>query len=335
MDNSFAYQPATERYERMQYKYCGRSGLKLPLISLGLWHNFGSVDDFTMATDMIKYAFDHGITHFDLANNYGPVPGSAETNFGRILRENFQGYRDEMIISSKAGHEMWAGPYGGNSSRKNLMASIDQSLRRTGLEYFDIFYTHRYDGVTPVEETIQALIDIVKRGKALYIGISKYPPEQARIAYEMLAKAGVPCLISQYRYSMFDRAVEAEILPFAAASGFIAFSPLAQGLLTDKYLNGIPEHSRAARSSGFLQRSQVTPEKIEAARQLNEIAHRRGQTLAEMALAWVLRDERMTSVIVGASSVNQLADNLKALEHLEFTSEELAEIEQILSRMIL
>ena len=333
MDNSFAYQPATERYERMLYKYCGRSGLKLPLISLGLWHNFGSVDDFTMATDMIKYAFDHGITHFDLANNYGPVPGSAETNFGRILRENFQGYRDEMIISSKAGHEMWAGPYGGNS----LMASIDQSLRRTGLEYFDIFYTHRYDGVTPVEETIQALIDIVKRGKALYIGISKYPPEQARIAYEMLAKAGVPCLISQYRYSMFDRAVEAEILPFAAASGsgFIAFSPLAQGLLTDKYLNGIPEHSRAARSSGFLQRSQVTPEKIEAARQLNEIAHRRGQTLAEMALAWVLRDERMTSVIVGASSVNQLADNLKALEHLEFTSEELAEIEQILSRMIL
>ena len=331
MDNSFAYQPATERYERMQYKYCGRSGLKLPLISLGLWHNFGSVDDFTMATDMIKYAFDHGITHFDLANNYGPVPGSAETNFGRILRENFQGYRDEMIISSKAGHEMWAGPYGGNSSRKNLMASIDQSLRRTGLEYFDIFYTHRYDGATPVEETIQALIDIVKRGKALYIGISKYPPEQARIAYEMLAKAGVPCLISQYRYSMFDRAVEAEILPFAAASGsgFIAFSPLAQGLLTDKYLNGIPEHSRAARSSGFLQRSQVTPEK------LNEIAHRRGQTLAEMALAWVLRDERMTSVIVGASSVNQLADNLKALEHLEFTSEELAEIEQILSRMIL
>lgn len=337
MDNSFAYQPATERYERMQYKYCGRSGLKLPLISLGLWHNFGSVDDFTMATDMIKYAFDHGITHFDLANNYGPVPGSAETNFGRILRENFQGYRDEMIISSKAGHEMWAGPYGGNSSRKNLLASIDQSLRRTGLEYFDIFYTHRYDGVTPVEETIQALIDIVKRGKALYIGISKYPPEQARIAYEMLAKAGVPCLISQYRYSMFDRAVEAEILPFAAASGsgFIAFSPLAQGLLTDKYLNGIPEHSRAARSSGFLQRSQVTPEKIEAARQLNEIAHRRGQMLAEMALAWVLRDERMTSVIVGVSSVNQLADNLKALEHLEFTSEELAEIEQILSRMIL
>ena len=228
---------------------------------------------------------------------------------------------------------MWAGPYGGNSSRKNLMASIDQSLRRTGLEYFDIFYSHRYDGVTPVEETIQTLIDIVRQGKALYIGISKYPPQQARFAYEMMAKAGVPCLISQYRYSMFDRAVEAENLPLAAeyGSGFIAFSPLAQGLLTDRYLNGVPEGSRAARSSTFLPRSQVTPEKVEVARQLNEIARRRGQTLAEMALAWVLRDERMTSVIVGASSVNQLADNLQALNHLEFTAEELNEIEQILS----
>ena len=310
MENSFSYQPAADRYEQMPYTYCGKSGLQLPLISLGLWHNFGSVDNFNVATDMIKYAFDHGVTHFDLANNYGPAPGSAEVNFGRILKENFQGYRDEMIISSKAGHDMWAGPYGGNSSRKNLMASIDQSLCRTGLEYFDIFYSHRYDGVTPVEETIQTLIDIVKQGKALYIGISKYPPEQARVAYEMMAKAGVPCLISQYRYSMFDRAVEAESLPLAAeyGSGFIAFSPLAQGLLTDKYLNGIPE----------------------AARQLNEIARRRGQTLAEMALAWVLKDERMTSVIVGASSVNQLADNLKALEHLEFTADELKEIEQIL-----
>lgn len=332
MENSFSYQPAADRYEQMPYKYCGKSGLRLPLISLGLWHNFGSVDNFKVATDMIKYAFDHGVTHFDLANNYGPAPGSAEVNFGRILKENFQGYRDEMIISSKAGHDMWAGPYGGNSSRKNLMASIDQSLRRTGLEYFDIFYSHRYDGVTPVEETIQTLIDIVKQGKALYIGISKYPPKQARVAYEMMAKAGVPCLISQYRYSMFDRTVEAESLPLAAeyGSGFIAFSPLAQGLLTDKYLNGIPENSRAARPSGFLQQSQVTREKVEAARQLNEIARRRGQTLAEMALAWVLKDERMTSVIVGASSVNQLADNLKALEHLEFTTDELKEIEQIL-----
>ena len=315
MDYPLNNQPATDRYDRMQYKYCGKSGLQLPLISLGLWHNFGSVDNFSVATDMIKYAFDHGITHFDLANNYGPVPGSAETNFGRILKENFQGYRDEMIISSKAGHDMWAGPYGGNSSRKNLMASIDQSLRRTGLEYFDIFYSHRYDGVTPVEETIQTLIDIVKQGKALYIGISKYPPQQARIAYEMMTKAGVPCLISQYRYSMFDRAVEAESLPLAAeyGSGFIAFSPLAQGLLT--------------------QRSQVTPEKVEAARQLNEIARHRGQTLAEMALAWVLRDERMTSVIVGASSVNQLADNLQALNQLEFTAEELNGIERILCKV--
>ena len=332
MNHPTNYQPASDRYDRMQYKYCGKSGLQLPLISLGLWHNFGSVDDFDVATDMIKYAFDNGITHFDLANNYGPAPGSAETNFGRILKEHFSGYRDEMIISSKAGHEMWTGPYGGNSSRKNLMASIDQSLRRTGLEYFDIFYTHRYDGVTPVEETIQALIDMVKQGKTLYVGISKYPPLQARIAYEMLAKAGVPCLISQYRYSMFDRAVETESLPLAAeyGSGFIAFSPLAQGLLTDKYLNGIPEHSRAARSTGFLQQSQVTPEKVEAARQLNAIALRRGQTLAEMALAWVLRDERMTSVIVGASSVKQLADNLHALDNLTFTTDELEEIEQIL-----
>lgn len=332
MEYISTYQPATDRYERMQYKYCGKSGLQLPLISLGLWHNFGSVDDFGVATDMIKYAFDQGITHFDLANNYGPVFGSAEINFGRILKEHFSGYRDEMIISSKAGHEMWEGPYGGNSSRKNLMASIDQSLRRTGLEYFDIFYTHRYDGVTPVEETIQTLIDIVKQGKALYIGISKYPPQQARIAYEMMAKAGVPCLISQYRYSMFDRAVETDSLSLAAeyGSGFIAFSPLAQGLLTDKYLKGIPEHSRAARSTGFLQSSQVTPEKVEIARQLNEIALRRGQTLAEMALAWVLKDERMTSVIVGASSVKQLADNLHALDHLEFTSKELEEIGQIL-----
>ena len=333
MNQPSNYQPAPERYGRMQYKYCGKSGLQFPLISLGLWHNFGSVDDFNVATDMIKYAFDQGITHFDLANNYGPLPGSAETNFGRILKEHFSGYRDEMIISSKAGHEMWAGPYGGNSSRKNLMASIDQSLRRTGLEYFDIFYTHRYDGITPVEETIQTLIDIVKQGKALYIGLSKYPPHQARIAYEMMAQAGVPCLISQYRYSMFDRAVEAENLPLAAefGSGFIAFSPLAQGLLTDKYLHGIPEHSRAARSSGFLQLSQVTTEKVEIARKLNEIAARRGQTLAEMALAWVLKDERITSVIVGASSVKQLADNLHSLDCLEFTAEELKEIECLIA----
>ena len=328
------HQPSTDRYDKMQYTYCGNSGLLLPRISLGLWHNFGSVDDFGVATDMIKYAFDNGVTHFDLANNYGPEPGSAETNFGRILKENFQGYRDEMIISSKAGHSMWAGPYGDGSSRKNLMASIDQSLRRTGLEYFDIFYSHRYDGVTPVEETIQTLIDIVKQGKALYIGISKYPPAQARQAYEMMKAAGVPCLISQYRYSMFDRAIESETLPLAAeyGSGMIAFSPLAQGLLTDKYLHGIPENSRAARSTGFLQLSQVTDDKIQKAMQLNQLAARRGQTLAEMALAWVLKDERMTSVIVGASSVRQLAANLHTLENLSFSAEELAEIETILNK---
>ena len=293
------YQPSVERYDRMQYKNCGNSGLLLPRISLGLWHNFGSVDDFGIASDMIKYAFDNGVTHFDLANNYGPVPGSAETNFGKILKENFQGYRDEMIISSKAGHEMWAGPY---------------------------------DGVTPVEETVQALIDMVKQGKTLYIGISKYPPEKARVAYEMMKAAGTPCLISQYRYSMFDRAVEAESLALAAqyGSGFIAFSPLAQGLLTDKYLHGIPENSRAARATGFLKADQVTADKVRKAARLNEIAVRRGQTLAEMALAWVLRDERMTSVIVGASSVKQLNDNLHALENLAFLNDELAEIEGIL-----
>ena len=326
------YQPSEDRYNKMQYKYCGNSGLLLPRISLGLWHNFGSVDDFDTATDMIKYAFDHGVTHFDLANNYGPVPGSAESNFGKILKQDFQAHRDEMIISSKAGHDMWAGPYGDGSSRKNLMASIDQSLRRTGLEYFDIFYSHRYDGVTPVEETIQTLIDIVKQGKALYAGISKYPPEQARIAYEMMKAAGVPCLISQYKYNMFDRTIEAETLQLAASygSGMIAFSPLAQGLLTDRYLNGIPENSRAARPTGFLQLSEVPEKYVAKAHKLNELAAARKQTLAQMALAWVLKDERMTSVIVGASSVEQLAGNLRALDNLTFTGEELLTISSIL-----
>ena len=326
------YQPSEDRYNKMQYKYCGNSGLLLPRISLGLWHNFGSVDDFDTATDMIKYAFDHGVTHFDLANNYGPVPGSAESNFGKILKQDFQAHRDEMIISSKAGHDMWAGPYGDGSSRKNLMASIDQSLRRTGLEYSDIFYSHRYDGVTPVEETIQTLIDIVKQGKALYAGISKYPPEQARIAYEMMKAAGVPCLISQYKYNMFDRTIEAKTLQLAASygSGMIAFSPLAQGLLTDRYLNGIPENSRAARSTGFLQLSEVTEKYVAKAHKLNELAAARKQTLAQMALAWVLKDERMTSVIVGASSVEQLAGNLRALDNLTFTKEELLTIASIL-----
>ena len=320
-----------DRYERMTYARCGTSGLLLPRISLGLWHNFGDVDDFDVATDMICHAFDHGITHFDLANNYGPSPGSAEVNFGRIFRKHLSGHRDEIIVSSKAGHLMWEGPYGDGSSRKNLMASLDQSLKRTGLEYFDIFYSHRYDGFTPVEETAQALTDMVRQGKALYVGISKYPPKQAKQMYDLLRKAGTPCLISQYRYSMFERTPEQENIALAAqeGSGFIAFSPLAQGLLTNKYLHGIPEHSRATRGV-FLKAEQITPEKLSIIRQLNELAATRGQSLAQMALAWVLRDERVTSVIIGASSVKQLSDNLQTINRLGFTPEELETIDKIL-----
>ena len=317
----------------MQYKYCGHSGVQLPKLSLGLWHNFGSVDDFGVATDMVVKAFDAGICHFDLANNYGPVPGSAETNFGRILKNELDGHRDEMFISSKAGHDMWNGVYGTGSSRKNLIASCDQSLKRTGLEYFDVFYSHRYDGVTPVEETMQALIDIVRQGKALYVGISKYPPEQQALAYSILKEAKVPCLLSQYRCSMFDLKAKRNNFQLAAdnGSGIICFSPLAQGLLTGKYDNGIPEGSRAARSTGFLQTSQVTPERIEAARQLGAIAKQRGQSLAQMALAWVLNDERVTSGIIGTSSVAQLENNLNTLDNLTFTEEELQTIDNIIN----
>lgn len=316
----------------MEYKFCGNSGLQLPKISLGLWHNFGSVDNFENATAMILHAWENGVTHFDLANNYGPVPGSAETNFGKILKNHLASHRDEMLISSKAGHDMWPGPYGDGSSRKNLIASCNQSLKRTGLEYFDIFYSHRYDGVTPVEETMQALIDIVHQGKALYVGISKYPPALQQKCYDILAEAHVPCLISQYPYSMFNRIVETDTIEIAAknGSGFICFSPLAQGLLTEKYLKGIPQDSRAAKSTGFLQVNEVTPERVEAARKLKDIAERRGQTLPQMALAWILRDNRITSVIVGASSVKQLDNNLHALDNLTFTTEDLAEIEDIL-----
>ena len=316
----------------MEYKFCGYSGLQLPKISLGLWHNFGSVDNFENATAMILHAWENGVTHFDLANNYGPVPGSAETNFGKILKNHLASHRDEMLVSSKAGHDMWPGPYGDGSSRKNLIASCNQSLKRTGLEYFDIFYSHRYDGVTPVEETMQALIDIVHQGKALYVGISKYPPALQQKCYDILAEAHVPCLISQYPYSMFNRIVETDTIEIAAknGSGFICFSPLAQGLLTEKYLKGIPQDSRAAKSTGFLQVNEVTPERVEAARKLKDIAERRGQTLPQMALAWILRDNRITSVIVGASSVKQLDNNLHALDNLTFTTEDLAEIEDIL-----
>lgn len=317
----------------MLYRRCGRSGIELPVISLGLWHNFGDVDDFSTARDMLLTAFDSGICHFDLANNYGPSPGSAEVTFGKVLKDDLAAHRDEMFISSKAGHDMWPGVYGGNSSRKNLIASCDASLRRTGLEYFDVFYSHRYDGVTPVEETMQALIDVVRSGKALYAGISKYPPKEQEYAYRLLAAAKVPCLVSQYRYSMFDTASARENFGLAAAngSGITVFSPLAQGLLTDKYLHGIPADSRAAKSTGYLQLSEVTDDTVSRARRLNEIAARRGQTLAQMALAWILTDERVTSVIIGASSVTQLKANLRAVDNLAFTPDELHLIDSIIS----
>lgn len=317
----------------MLYRRCGRSGIELPVISLGLWHNFGDVDDFSTSRDMLLTAFDSGICHFDLANNYGPSPGSAEITFGKVLRDDLAAHRDEMFISSKAGHDMWPGVYGGNSSRKNLIASCDASLRRTGLEYFDVFYSHRYDGVTPVEETMQALIDIVRSGKALYAGISKYPPKEQEYAYRLLAEAKVPCLVCQYRYSMFDTASARENFGLAAAngSGITVFSPLAQGLLTDKYLHGIPADSRAAKSTGYLQQSEVTDDTVARARRLNEIAARRGQTLAQMALAWILTDERVTSVIIGASSVAQLKANLRAVDNLAFTPDELHLIDSIIS----
>ena len=316
----------------MHYSYCGNSGVQLPKISLGLWHNFGFADDYETAREMVIFAFEQGITHFDLANNYGPPPGSAESNFGKILHENLSSHRDQMIISSKAGHLMWEGPYGDGSSRKYLMASIDQSLKRTGLEYFDIFYSHRYDPNTPVEETMQALVDIVRQGKALYIGLSKYPPVQARLAMNYLKERDVPCLIFQDKYSMFNRLPEKDMLDITEefGSGFIAFSPLAQGLLTDKYLDGIPQDSRAANPSGFLRKEQVTPFLVDKVRLLNKVAAERGQTMAEMALAWALRDKRITSLIVGARNVSQLRDNLKALENTSFTREELRRIDAIL-----
>ena len=316
----------------MDYAYCGKSGLQLPKISLGLWHNFGFINDYKEAREMIIRAFEKGVTHFDLANNYGPPPGSAESNFGKILQENLASHRDEMIISSKAGHLMWDGPYGDGSSRKYLMASINQSLKRTGLEYFDIFYSHRYDPKTPVEETMQALVDIVHQGKALYVGISKYPPLQARQAMNYLKERDVPCLIFQDKYSMLHRKPEEEILDLADefGSGFIAFSPLAQGVLTDKYLNGIPVDSRAAEPTGFLQKGQVTTALVEKVKRLNDLAKQRGQTMAEMALAWALRDNRVTSLIVGARNTDQLNKNLQVLQNLFFTPDELLQIDEIL-----
>lgn len=316
----------------MKYNRCGSSSIQLPAISLGFWHNFGSVDVFETGRQMVLRAFDAGICHFDLANNYGPFPGSAETNFGRILKKELASHRDEMFITSKAGHDMWPGVYGDGSSRKNLIASCDQSLRRMGLDYVDVFYSHRYDGVTPIEETMQALVDIVRAGKALYVGISKYPPHLQQQCYDYLRAHDVPCLLSQYPASMFKRAT-AENIKLAAdnGSGVVCFSPLAQGLLTNKYLNGVPADSRAAKSTGFLQLNQVTQERVNAARQLNAIAERRGQSLAQMALAWLLRDKNVTSVIIGTSSVAQLDDNLRTLDRLDFSAEEVADIESIIA----
>ena len=327
------YKASEDRYSSMIYRYCGRSGLQLPAISLGLWHNFGSVDVYDNYSRIAFTAFDCGITHFDLANNYGPVYGSAEENFGRILKAGLGRYRDELVISTKAGYDMWPGPYGIGGSRKYLMASLNQSLKRMGLEYVDIFYSHRPDPNTPLEETMMALTDIVRQGKALYVGISNYDPDQTRKAVQLLKEAGTPCLIHQSRYSMLERKVEPELLPLLEAEGvgLIAFSPLAQGRLTDKYLHGIPENSRAARSTGRLTLDMVTPDIVEKAGRLNEIARQRQQTLAEMALAWLLKDQRVSSVLVGASSVAQLLDNLKALQNMAFTTDELQHIEAILA----
>ena len=328
-----SYLPAENRYDAMKYNRCGRSGLRLPAISLGLWHNFGGVDALENARAMIWRAFDLGITHFDLANNYGPPPGSAEENFGKILRDDLRSYRDELIISSKAGYLMWAGPYGEWGSRKYLIASLDQSLGRMGLEYVDIFYSHRPDPDTPLEETMGALDQIVRSGKALYAGISSYSPEQTHQAAQILRRLGTPCLIHQPRYSMYSRWIEEGLLKTLTeeAIGCIAYSPLAQGLLTDRYLDGIPEDSRASKPHGFLKRDQITEDKLSQIRRLNELASTRGQTLAQMALAWVLRHPEMTSALIGASRVSQIEDAVGTLRNLDFARQELLSIDQILS----
>jgi L-glyceraldehyde 3-phosphate reductase len=321
------------RYEgSMQYRRCGKSGLKLPAISLGLWHNFGGVDKLENCRAMIRRAFDLGVTHFDLANNYGPPPGSAEENFGRIFHDDLKPYRDELIISTKAGYWMWPGPYGEWGSRKYLLASLDQSLRRMGVEYVDIFYSHRPDPDTPLEETMGALDSAVRSGKAIYAGISSYNPEQTRRAFSILRELGTPCLIHQPSYNMFNRWIEPELLSVLdkESVGCIVFSPLAQGLLTGRYLKDIPADSRAAKPHGALRPDQITPEKREKVRALNQIAADRGQSLAQMALAWVLRHKGMTSALIGASKVEQIEDAVGALRNLAFTKEELGKIESVL-----
>jgi len=327
------YVAKDNRYDHMKYLRCGKSGILLPRVALGLWHNFGSVDRVENMKEMLFEAFDQGITHFDLANNYGPVYGSAEENFGRIMESDLRPYRDEMIISTKAGYDMWPGPYGDHGSRKYLMASLDQSLKRMKLDYVDIFYHHRPDPDTPLEETMGALSDIVKQGKALYVGISNYNAETLKKAADILKANGTPLLITQPNYNMFDRWVERDgLLDMAAecGSGVICFSPLAQGMLTDRYLNGIPQDSRAARNH-FLQSASITEEKLATIRSLNEIAKNRGQSLAEMALCWVLRENKVTTVLIGASRKEQITNNVKIVDHLDFSADELAAIEQILS----
>ena len=327
------YQPDKNRYQTMQYRRCGQSGLKLPAISLGLWHNFGDATLLENSRQLLQRAFDLGITHFDLANNYGPPPGSAERSFGRILQEDFLPWRDELIISTKAGYTMWDGPYGDWGSRKYLIASLDQSLRRMGLEYVDIFYHHRPDPQTPLRETMKALDHVVRQGKALYIGLSNYPAEVARQAIEILEDLGTPCLIHQPKYSMFERAPEEGLLDVLQHKGVgcIPFSPLAGGQLTDRYLNGIPADSRAASGSKFLNPEQITDRKLEKVRKLNALAENRGQKLSQMALAWILRYDAVTSVLIGASKTGQIEDAAGVLENCRFTAEELKTIDTILS----
>lgn len=334
-DESLCYIADAHRYDQSErlYRRCGQSGILLPKISLGFWKNFGAVDPYERSRAITHYAFDHGITHFDLANNYGPSYGSAEETFGLIMKKSFHPYRDELFISSKAGYDMWPGPYGNWGSRKYLMASLDQSLKRMNLDYVDLFYSHRFDPNTPLEETLQALVDIVRQGKALYVGISRYPKEAAAFAYKYLSERDVPCLLYQGRYHIFDREPEEEgILQQAKEQGvgFIGFSPLAQGLLTNRYLNGIPEDSRMAKDF-HLKKNILTDELLQRIKGLNEIAAQRGQTLAEMALAWILKNDLVTSVIIGASSVKQLEDNLKSIRNISFTEEELKAID-ILSK---
>ena len=327
------YSPKEIRYDKMKYNRCGKSGLLLPAVSLGLWHNFGHNDNLENCRAMVCHAFDLGITHFDLANNYGPPPGSAEETMGKILKNDLAPYRDELVISTKAGYEMWAGPYGDHGSRKYLIASLDQSLRRLGLDYVDIFYHHRPDIETPLEETMRALEDIIRSGKALYIGISNYSAEQTHEAVQILRSFGIHCLIHQVKYNMFERSIEGGLLSTLKEDGIgcIVFSPLAQGLLTDKYLEGIPGGSRASKPHGFLRPEHITNEKITKVRKLNNLAKTRGQTLAQMAIAWILRHKEITSALIGASRIEQIDDIVKIIEHEAFSDEELKNIDDILN----